>query len=307
MAEFAIVTSCDERYAPLAKGLILSLRAAGFPAEHQQICLLDIGCSEATRQWMTAQGVQLEKLRAEEHIPFKTDHLPKHITAMAFRPFMREVFPGFDVYLWIDSDTWVQQASSIHLFFHLATTGDASIAISPLIDVNYKLQFDAQKFQADLRAIYAAIYGGVGEDLSYQPILGAGVFAMHRDSQIWAAWAGQLPVVYRRDYSRLPAALHLAEQTALNRVVYSLGKPAFVEAIHNYHLCAGSAAWIDGQLCSGTVVWSGERLRHRPIGIAHLCSLSTYADKYVRAMAFFDRGRYLNDDELRSIARLRRQ
>lgn len=306
MNELAIVTSCDERYAPLAKGLILSLLANEFPQPGQQLCLLDIGCSPTTRQWMADRGVHVERFDAESHLPFRTGHLPNHIAAMAFRPFMRGVFPGFQVYLWLDSDTWVQHPASVHLYHELAKSNPHRIAISPLIDVHYSWQYNAKKFRSDLERIYGAIYGAAGKELAWRPILGAGVFAMHRDSRVWQAWATQLPVVYRQDYSQVSDGLHLAEQTALNRVIYTLGGPSLVEAIHNYHLCAGPTAWFDGQLCSKAVMWVDGQLTHRPIGIVHLCSLSTYAHKYVQARAFYDRGRYLTDSELNSIESLRK-
>ncbi|MGH6976466.1 MAG: hypothetical protein ACREED_05505 [Stellaceae bacterium] len=30
-------------------------------------------------------------------------------------PFLRRYFPGYDVYLWLDGDTWVQDAEAIEL------------------------------------------------------------------------------------------------------------------------------------------------------------------------------------------------
>ncbi len=298
MADLAIVTSCDERYAPLAKGLILSLRANGFPQEGQQLCLLDIGCSNATLDWMAAQNVVVVHLKASDHIPFSIAHLPAYVAAMAFRPFIREVFADFNVYLWIDADTWVQQASSIHLYHQLASSKDHEIVISPLIDVGYKLHYNGRVFKQDLDRIYRAIYGDLGSELAWQAILGAGVFAMRHDSKIWGAWAAELPVVYKNDYRGTPDALHLAEQTALNRVIYTLGGAAYLDATHNYHMCAGSTKFLDGRLVT--------HYSNRTIGIAHLCGLSSYAEIYVRAMAFYDRGRYLTEDELNAIRKLRK-
>lgn len=306
MSKLAIVTSCDETYAPLAKGLILSLRAHGFPEAGQRLCLLDIGCSRETLAWMEEQGVETVPLQVKEHIPFRTEHLPRHIAAMAFRPFMKAVFPGSEVYLWIDSDTWVQLGTSIQLYYQLAASNPDCIVISPLIDINYRWLFRAENFHRDMQRIYTAIYGDAGVQLSRRPVLGAGVFAMHQSSPIWRHWGNQLPIVYRRDYTQVPDGLHLAEQTALNRVLYSVGQPWLVEAIHNYHLCAGPAAWVSDQLCTPTAAVQDGQLVQRPIGIVHLCGLRSYAEKYVQARTFFDRGSYLSDIELNAIAGLKK-
>jgi glycosidase len=293
LSDLAIVTSCDERYAPLAKGLILSLRALGFPYEGQQLCLLDIGCSKVTIDWMHSQGVTVVPLDAPKHIPFPTDHLPSFIKAMAFRPFMREVFQRFKTYLWIDSDTWVQQADAILAYQTLAELPQFDIAITPLIDINYKLHFTAKQFHQDLDRVYRAIYPDVGAELAWFPVLSAGVFAMRHNSRLWEAWGNDLVQVYQRDYRNTPDALHLAEQTALNRVTYLLGNPAYLDATHNYHLCAGPAKWSNDRL---VIPYS-----QRTIGIAHLCAFKANAQTYLRGMALYNRGRYLGELELAAL------
>ena len=170
--------------------------------------------------------------------------------------------------------------------------------ISPLIDVGYKLHYNGKVFRQEIDRIYRAIYGELGSELAWQAILGAGVFAMRHDSKIWQAWAAELPIVYNRDYSLTPDALHLAEQTALNRVIYTSGGAAYLDATHNYHMCAGSTHFIDGHLVT--------RDSNRTIGIAHLCGLNTYAEIYVKAMAFYDRGRYLTAEDVNAIRKLRK-
>ena len=171
-----------------------------------------------------------------------------------------------------------------------------NIVISPLIDVTYKLHFNAKQFKESLEQIYGCVYGEAGLEMTWQPILGAGVFAMRHESNIWNAWGAELPIVYSQVLSH--DALHLAEQTALNKVVYDAGRAAFLDATHNYCLCAGSSYWENDQLVT--------RESNRLIGIAHLCGLSTYAELYVKARAFYDRGRYLTEEELNSIKALRK-
>lgn len=297
MSKLAIVTSCDERYAPLAKGLILSLVALGYPRPECQLCLLDIGCSDSTLRWMASHRVRTVQLEEERHIPFPTSHLPRHISAMAFRPFMQAVFPGFDTYMWIDSDAWVQQDASIQQYARLANDPQFDIAISPLIDVNYKLHYTAKEFRNDLERMYQAIFPDIGKELAWLPVLSAGVFAMRKDSPIWKVWGDSLSRVYRQDYRSVPDALHLAEQTALNHVVYLKGNPAFLDATHNYHLCAGAARWENNQL----VIPHTNRL----IGVVHLCAFRSNAETYLRGRALFQRGNYLGDRELEQLRQIR--
>ena len=295
MHQIAIITSCDENFAPLAKGLILSLEACGFPTANHQLCFLDIGCSNATLEWMHYRGVHVKQFDAAQHLPFDTTRLPAKIAVMACRPFLRNIFPGFRLYLWLDADTWIQKGSSLELYQQHAAANPDTIAITPLIDHAYWHHYDMRRFLRYLTPLYEAIYGEIGRELSYRAVLASGVFAMHHDATIWDLWANELPSLYSRDYRNAPEALHLAEQTALNHVLYSTGKSVLLDSTNNYHLCAGPVQkQRDGTICTG-------RPPHRPVGIVHLCNFSQFAKGYFDRHLLFNEGNYLTADEYASM------
>lgn len=295
MNPIAIITSCDENFAPLAKGLILSLKACGFPTVNHQLCFLDIGCSNATLEWMQYHGVYVKKFDASEHLPFDTTRLPAKIAAMACRPFLRDIFPGFRLYLWLDADTWIQQGSSLELYQQHAAANPDTAAVTPLIDHAYWHHYDLRRFLQYLTPLYESIYGEIGRELSYRTVLSAGVFAMHHDATIWELWANELPRVYSRDYTHAREALHLAEQTALNHVLYATGKFVLLDSTNNYHLCAGPIRKDrDGTICNG-------RPPYRPLGIVHLCNFSRFAQSYLKEHVLFDNGKYLTAAEHNSL------
>src|ERR1700733_9460788 len=55
----AIVFSCDEKYVPLAKGLVLSLADGGVPNADLSLVLIDIGCGPNSLTWMRDRGVEI--------------------------------------------------------------------------------------------------------------------------------------------------------------------------------------------------------------------------------------------------------
>ena len=59
------------------------------------------------------------------------DKLKDGYKALTARPFLPRYFPGFDLYLWIDGDCWVQQGDAIALFQRAARTG--ALAVAPEI------------------------------------------------------------------------------------------------------------------------------------------------------------------------------
>src|SRR4029077_13016187 len=104
----AIVFSCDEAYAFLARGLVLSLAKAGFPNDKIAVVLIDIGCEIETLSWMKECGIQI--------VPFDPALIPRKIMsvirpaqrAQVVRPWLPELLPQFQHFVWLDSDTWVQ-------------------------------------------------------------------------------------------------------------------------------------------------------------------------------------------------------
>src|ERR1019366_3197819 len=61
--------------------------------------------------------------------------LPRHYQAMTARPYLPRHFPGYETYLWIDADAWVQDDAVLDLFIATARRGE--LAIVPEIDRGY--------------------------------------------------------------------------------------------------------------------------------------------------------------------------
>src|SRR5262245_48555964 len=54
-----VVFSCDQKYFPLAKGLVLSLKGAGLGQSGIGLAFIDIGCTPQALQWFSDQGVRV--------------------------------------------------------------------------------------------------------------------------------------------------------------------------------------------------------------------------------------------------------
>ena len=121
----AIITGADENYFWLLAGLIQSLRRIN-PQCDCDLVVLDFGLSSGQvsrlkEEWevtVVAPGCVVD-------VPPKFG-LPRYF-AFSLRCALPRVVPGYDVYLWMDSDTWVQDDSFIHAFVASAQKGKLAI------------------------------------------------------------------------------------------------------------------------------------------------------------------------------------
>ncbi len=108
------ITGGDAGYFDLMKDCIaLAARDGGRPragARHPRL-RLDGGAA----RWCRAQGATLVVPQWDFDFPGR-DKLKDGYKALTARPFLPRYFPGFDLYLWIDGDCWVQQGDAIALF-----------------------------------------------------------------------------------------------------------------------------------------------------------------------------------------------
>lgn len=297
----AFVFSTDEAFAALAKGLVLSLDQCAQDRCGFDFFLIDIGCSSATLDWMTSRNVTIVKFSRDRFLR-RTPRveLKPYQDAQLCRPFLPQLIPGYSIYVWCDSDIWIQDARSVCLYRDTIVEQPEIVAISPLIDVSYKFYYEnAAEFSNYARMWYSDAYGPtLAETYANRAILSSGLFAMHATNSIWDRWARELEAIYARDYA-VHGSLHVAEQTALNYLLYSTGRFVPLEAIHNYNCHIGCAK---RKSETGAVVIDMAPVR--TVGVVHLTYASKMISQYIDQGLLFESGRYLAAEELRKLRTL---
>ena len=188
------------------------------------------------------------------------------------RPYIPRYFPGYDQYMWIDADAWVQDDSVLPWFLTAAARGQ--LAMVPELDRSYWTMFKPPKFWGQNQKAFAWGYGlKAGYRLGRNPILNAGVFALAADAPHWKRYGDHhREALLRRRWFAKPQSedyrmnLFISEQTALNRVVFGDKLP--------HTLLPAVCNWFCGK---GTPQWDAERkvlvepnAPHAPLGIIHL-------------------------------------
>jgi hypothetical protein len=290
----AIVFSCDEAYAFLARGLVLSLAAAGYPNGDAKLVLVDIGCGPHVLQWMKSQGVEVIDFDPQL-IPTEVMAVIKpHQRAQVMRPWLPDMLPESEHIIWLDSDLWLQNGNVINILRAGAGLAPNSVMMAPgmshynttlYTDINRHLFMQPRWFESFYEPDFAAQAAAV---MSYS----SGVFGLNRSSPIWDLWKKEVQYLYPTTAERDADLMHLAEQTALNVVVLRTNLLLRLDPLYNFHCNSGGAL----RLADARIV-TNMLLPVQEIGVVHLANWSFLRAQYVELQFMYRAGDYLWHDE----------
>lgn len=264
-----IVVAADAHYFDLMKGLILSIKDKP-EGKDIPISLLDVGLKPEHLEW--AKGYVENVEQAKWDFEFAgMDNVPGHFRALLARPFFPRYFPGYEMYIQIDTDAWVQEWSTIEMYINAADRG--KLAITPQIDRAYMTYYKRPRLyhkQQNHRCFRWSYGWKVADRLGRNVICNAGVFALRADAPHWKLWESAMERGLNRK-TLLPRAHYpdlrfkLVEQTALNYVIFGDKAPtAFLPPYCNW-MCGLAAPMINPE--TGKVVEPNEP--YQPLGVVH--------------------------------------
>lgn len=211
MVDAVVVTGGDSRYFTLMRETVLSLRAK--PASRDvALGVLDCGLTGEEIAWCRSQDARV--VEPGWDVGFgKGLSVHPSFRAMTARPHLRRYFPGYQTYMWLDADVWVQEWKSVQLFLDAARLGD--IAIVPEMHRSYgNFRHGRDDFEQANGQAYAEAYGeAAARRLIRWPLNNAGVFAMSAESPAWDVWAASLADAAQR-------SANMIDQIALNAAIH---------------------------------------------------------------------------------------
>jgi lipopolysaccharide biosynthesis glycosyltransferase len=212
-SRIAIVMAFDSRMFEHAQRCIETIQAN---CRHSfDLCILTIDLEQSELDWLIAQGARL--FRDYAALPHFSD-APPHAAAMTCRPYIPQIFAGYDAYLWIDADIRVLDPSAFDFYIKLACFPPPTIAICQEVDPAYANVWNpkiAQAYQDGKDARLRRAFGSAAaQRLRCTFHFNAGIFAMHRQSPVWESYRRNLEMVMKMPYDRM------AEQDAMNLALY---------------------------------------------------------------------------------------
>lgn len=265
MTKVAIVTSADYKYYPLLGELLSSIMRHPRSKDLSAICIIDAGLDSAQRKNLENLGYTVADGLWPIPLSEKRVKGREFLKACVSRPFIPEMFPGHDTYIWLDADTWIQDWSAIDLL--VAGAMKTGLAVVPQVDRAYgktmrlswlgPIPFRPRSFYySNARKAFS---GKIARKLFPFPTINAGVFAMAGNAPHWQRWQELIRKALEK------GNIFTAEQLTMGMMIYLDNYPA--------ERLPAPCNW----LCDNKPLFDPTQQRfvepylpHQPIGILHM-------------------------------------
>ena len=112
MTKNLIVSTADKNY----EHLLLELYESQSTLENYDFAVLDCGISEKCKNFLTEKNIQFVKPKWEVELPSFKIRGREYLKSSFSKFYMQEYFPGYENYIWLDSDTWINCEKTFGLY-----------------------------------------------------------------------------------------------------------------------------------------------------------------------------------------------
>lgn len=265
-----LVSGCDANYYPLLREWLHSVRRCPESAG-LDVCILDAGLSAQQRAELAPQTQAIRNPEWPSPAVAKKADGREYLKACVCRPFLPDIFPGYDIYMWMDADTWVQDWRAVRTFLAGAIDHPDRIVLSGAADRAYRRQARIKwlwRWPVKITSFYFSNarrpYGfATAKLLLTRYILSAGCFALSAGAPHWARWQALALVAMTK------GKVFTAEQVSLGVLLHVEDYP--------HEILPAYMHWLCGQT---PLVWDDANARfvepylpHEPIGIMHMAGV----------------------------------
>jgi hypothetical protein len=198
MKKNVIVSLADSNYFDLLNELIDSIKKFS-ESSSTAICILDAGLDENQKKILSSKVDEIKSAEWDIKVSSIKVRGKEWLKSQVSRAFLPNYFPNYEKYLWIDCDAWVNDWSSVKLYFQACDSG--KLGITQTLGPGYKIMSKASWIFGKLAIIKSqnfkhAISSKIGLDkarkLAFAPHINVGVFSLEKDSPCWEIWQKNL-------------------------------------------------------------------------------------------------------------------
>ena len=221
MKKNVIISLADANYFELVNELVDSIKSHK-QSENVAICIMDAGLKSEQIEILDKKVDIIKKAEWDIEVSSSKVKNKEWLKSQVSRAFLPKYFPGYEKYLWIDADAWVNSWYVIELYFKGCEKKKLSIATSA--DRAYRRVLRADWIFGSFARIKSQNYkhaksSGFSEKIARQvalkPHLNIGVFALEANAPHWNIWQKNLKMALKR------GKIWGSEQIAMNITIYS--------------------------------------------------------------------------------------
>ncbi|MDD4616272.1 MAG: hypothetical protein PHW76_04040 [Alphaproteobacteria bacterium] len=244
MPKIALISGADKNYFPLLIEWIDSVRRFK-ESEGMDICVIDSG--------MTSEQLATVKPFCKSIVcPEWPADLPERklkgnegLKTNVCRPFIREIFPGYDTYMWMDADTWVQEWSSVQMFLDAADKKKDRFVATNGADRNAPKLFRIKWLWRWPRRVTNFYFNNTAKPFGFaaaqklcaQAVINAGCFALSAQAPHWDRWKKLIVKAANK------GKLFTSDQISLGVMIYIDGYKAEMLPSYAHWSCNLAPLW----------------------------------------------------------------
>jgi len=198
MKKNVIVSLADSNYFELLNELVNSIKSFE-KSKDTAICILDAGLSADQKEILSKKVDEIKPAEWDIDVPAIKVFGKEWLKSQVSRAFLPKYFPNYEKYLWIDCDAWVNDWSSVELYFEACNNG--KLGITQTLGPGYKIMSKVNwlfgkvaiiKSQNFKHAIKSKIGIAKARKLAFAPHINIGVFSLEKNSPGWSSWQKNL-------------------------------------------------------------------------------------------------------------------
>ena len=198
MKKNVIVSLADSNYFELLNELVDSIKSFE-KSKDIAICILDAGLTNEQKLILSKKVDEIKSAEWDIEVPAFKVKGKEWLKSQVSRAFLPKYFPNYEKYLWIDCDAWVNDWSSVELYFKACENG--KLGITQTLGPGYKIMSKVKwlfgkvaiiKSQNFKHAVKSKIGISKARKLAFAPHINIGVFSLEKDSPGWECWQKNL-------------------------------------------------------------------------------------------------------------------
>ena len=220
MKKNVIVSLADSNYFELLNELIDSIKRFD-ESKNVAICILDAGLTEDQKLKLSQKVDDIKSAEWDIKVPAFKVKGKEWLKSQVSRAFLPKYFPGYEKYLWIDADAWVNKWEALDLYFKGSNAN--KLAISTSADRSYGRVLRADWLIGSIAKVKSQNYKHakssgfsetVARKIALMPHLNIGVFCLNADAPHWVVWQKNLKQALSS------GKIFGSEQVAMNIAIY---------------------------------------------------------------------------------------